>query len=291
MSRLFEALRRSEQERVGRDSVEPGPPGLPSDLLQTVEKESFGFEEVRSLPPAPRPLSRLVTLTQERSLGAEKFRLLATRLKHLQERRQVKKVLVSSSITEEGKSLVAANLAVALSKGTQQKVLLLEGDLRHPALASLLGVNPPRGLSEWLQAEEPATKFFYRLAGLRLWFLPAGVSPEQPLELLQSARLGEIMNQLAGWFDWIIIDAPPLLPLADANSWARLSDGVLLVVREGKTPKKFLQKALESVDNLRLLGAVLNESTVQEHSYYDYYAGRTAGKNGRPSGKKNGPAT
>ncbi len=282
MSRLFDALRQSELRRSGQQfSVSRGSV-TPADLLQAVESEALGFKCIRCVQPVVLPESRLVALTDERSLGAEKFRLLATRLKYLQEQRKVQKLLVTSSIAEEGKSVVAANLAITLARRTKQKILLLEGDWRQPVLARLMGLKGLKGCSEWVQDKEPITKFFYQVDKLQLWFLPAGTVPEQPLELLQSSRLSELLRQLTGWFDWVVVDAPPLLPLADVSVWTRLTDGILLVIREGKTPKKLLQKALGTLDNPMLLGVVLNEVTAPDQQYYQRYSAKSWGhKNGR----------
>lgn len=282
MSRLFDALRQSELERSGSTPPGEAGPTLSSDLFHAIESDPYRFEQVRSLQPVVRPHSRLVALSDKRGLGAEKFQLLATRLKYLQEQGNVKKILVTSCVAKEGKSFVAANLAITLAQGTRQRILLLEGDLRQPVLSSLMGLNGLRGLSEWLQGKEPITKFFCRVSELQLWFLPAGASAQHPLELLRAGQLSDLLTQFTRWFDWVVIDSPPILPLADANIWAQLSDGLLLVVRQGQTPKKLVQKALENLDNPTLLGVVLNEATGEDHRYYGRYsAPRPAGKNSK----------
>jgi len=146
----------------------------------------------------------------------------------------------------------------------------------------LMGLKGLKGCSDWVQDKEPITKFFYQVDKLQLWLLPAGTVPEHPLELLQSSRLSELLRQLTGWFDWVVVDAPPLLPLADVSVWTRLTDGILLVIREGKTPKKLLQKALGTLDNPMLLGVVLNEVTAPDQQYYQRYSAKSWGhKNGR----------
>jgi len=150
--------------------------------------------------------------------------------------------------------------------------LLLEGDLRRPSLSKQFGLGSIPGLSEWLKGEPRPMKHIYRLEGPNLWFLPAGRPPENPLELMQSGRLSELLNQLSGWFDWIIIDSPPILPLADTSVWARLADGILLVTREGTTKKGMLQRGLQAIEQSKLLGAVVNSSANTDHSnYYQRY--------------------
>jgi len=299
MSRIFEALQRSESERTGTTVA---PPALATELLQVVEREAsalapkhapendvalqdFAAEEFanndlssfQSLPVSLPPDSKLVCLTAQESFGAEKFRFLGVRLRQLQQSRPLKKLLITSTIPEEGKSTVAANLAAILARRQQPKILLLEGDLRRPSLARQFGLGSIPGLSEWLKGEPRPIKHIYRLEGPNLWFLPAGRPPENPLELMQSGRLSELLNQLSAWFDWIIIDSPPILPLADTSVWARLADGVLLVTREGITKKQMLQRGLQAIEQSKLLGAVVNSSSNTDHSnYYQRYGHGTA---------------
>jgi len=112
----------------------------------------------------------------------------------------------------------------------------------------------------------------YHLEGAGFWFLPAGSPPEINLDLMQSERLAELMNQLTGWFDWIVIDSPPIVPLADTSIWVRSADGVLLVAREGTTQRRQLKRGLQALEPSKLLGVVLNSSTNPDHdSYYQRY--------------------
>jgi Mrp family chromosome partitioning ATPase len=128
------------------------------------------------------------------------------------------------------------------------------------------------GLCEWLSGETE-TRNIYRLESLGLWVLPAGTTPQNPLELMQSGKLAQLMDQLQGWFDWIVIDSPPVLPLADTSIWSRLSDGILLVTRKGTTEKQQLQRGLEALEKSKLLGALVNSSENAAHSdYYQRYS-------------------
>jgi capsular exopolysaccharide synthesis family protein len=228
--------------------------------------------EFPALEVAVTPASRLVYFTEPDSLAAEKFRFLGVRLRQLQQTRPLKKVLVTSTIPEEGKSLVSANLAGVLAR-RKQRVLLIEGDMRRPTLAQQFGLGRLAGLAEWLQSSQQTPSNIYRLGGPGLWLMPAGNPPANPLELMQSGRLSQLMKQLATLFDWIIVDSPPLLPLADTTVWARLTDGTLLVAREGKSQKKQLQRGLEALKTSDLLGVVLNGCSHSDNeNYYQRYA-------------------
>jgi capsular exopolysaccharide synthesis family protein len=306
MSNIFDALQRAESEIAGSNSPTFS---LVTELLQAAEQkvresalnveqlspeqrhpvhsidlsgptappaEYPGREDVERCPQLPVSLpeeSRLVSVCEEGSLGAEKFRFLAVRLRQLRQNRPLKKVLITSTIPQEGKSTVANNLACTLARKKQQKTLLLEGDLRRPSLAAQFGFGKLPGLCEWLSGQTETINI-YRLEGLGLWILPAGSAPENPLELMQSGKLATLMQQLEGWFDWIVIDSPPVLPLADASLWSRVADGVLLVTRKGTTEKQQLQRGLEVIEKSKLLGALVNGSENVAHS--DYYQRYTA---------------
>jgi capsular exopolysaccharide synthesis family protein len=238
-------------------------------------RSSGTFEDLEQCPVLAVSVpeeSHLVAVDKEESLGAEKFRFLAVRLRQLRQSRSLKKVLITSTIPQEGKSTVAANLACTLARRKQHKTLLLEGDLRRPTVAHKLGFGQVPGLCEWLRGETESMNV-YRIETLGLWVLPAGNAPENPLELMQSGKLAPLMEQLTEWFDWIIIDSPPVLPLADTSIWARLSDGILLVTRNGTTERQHLQRGLESLEKSKLLGALVNNSANAAHSdYYQRYS-------------------
>jgi len=303
MSHIFDALQRAETERSG---IELDACDLPAELLQIAESAAkvrpmasglealpeitlpladlgpgksgldkrhdapaIALESLESLPVTLQAHNKLVTVSQKEGLAAEKFRFLAVRLRHLQQRRQLKQLLITSTMPEEGKSTIAANLACTLATRRQQKVLLLEGDLRRPGLQSQFGLSRMVGLTEYLQGTVEVNLPIYRLDALGIWFLPAGRSAENPLELMQSSRLSLLFEKLKTVFDWIVIDSPPVLPLADTSVWTRLADGILLVTRQGRTDKDYLKRGLEALDSSKLLGALVNSSANAAHN--DYY--------------------
>ena len=203
MSRLFEALQRSEPDGFRFDFVPPetvaNQPPKPSQAQpQNGGSNGAEFGRFPSVPISAPADSRLVSLSENESLGAEKFRYLAVRLRQIQQGRPLKKVLITSTIPEEGKSMVSANLAVTLARRKQHKVLLLDGDLRRPSLAREFGLAHLPGLSEYLQGEPGPITNIYRLDGAGLWFLPAGKPPENPLELMQSGRLVGVARTVGG---------------------------------------------------------------------------------------------
>jgi len=277
MSRLFEALQRSEAERTGIESIVPAE--SVAELLQSAECETAHsietkpdatdlFASATVLHPSPATDSRLICLTDQGGLGAEKFRVLGLRLRHMREKRKLR-IVVTSTIPEEGKSVIAANLAINQARSKVLKTILIDGDLRRPTQAKYFGFSRGLpGLSECLRGERRLAEVVYRLDGAGLYFLPAGLAPENPIERMQSGRLADILEHLNGLFDWVVIDTPPMFPLADTPLWTKLADGVLLVTREGVSEKKMLARAAEAIDRSTLLGIVVNSCGASEHEYY-----------------------
>jgi capsular exopolysaccharide synthesis family protein len=228
------------------------------------------FAKFPSLELSPAPEARLVCLTDGESLAAEGFRLLGVRLRHLRQERPIRKVLVTSTCPQEGKSTVAANLACSLALKTRSRTLLLDGDLRRSSLSLLFGLEGRPGISECLDGQETVENCIHYVQRAGIWILPSGV-PSRALELMQSAKLSALMEQLKTWFDWVIVDSPPVLPLADTSVWARLADGILLVTRRGITERWQLKRGLEALDSKKLIGAVLNDSSSPARGDYYYY--------------------
>jgi capsular exopolysaccharide synthesis family protein len=267
MSRIFEALQQYKTELNGSPAADQVLP----DFLTEAPAQVETVQPDESIPLVFGPQQRLVALSEPDGLGAEKLRVLATRLR--QRKRvvpQLTRLLITSSIRGEGKSVMSANLASTLAL-QQQRTLLIDGDLRCPSLCAILGTQPLPGLSEWSQEERRIDSFIRRAGDLPLWFLPAGEPSGQPGSVLETVKMAQMMTEIAGHYDWVIVDSPPLPPFADSRQWATMVDAVLLVVREGITPKSLLQSCFESIDPKKLLGTILNDAATVANNYYRGY--------------------
>jgi len=236
----------------------------------SADERSEILSRFQSLPISLPSQSRIVCLTDRDSPAAEAIRLLGVRLRDLRRIRPLKKVLITSTIPQEGKSTIAANLACVLAQMPDQKTLLVEGDLRRPSLSQMFGIQKCHGLNDWLRGEFGPFADIFHLEKAGLWLLPAGNAVSNPIELLQSQKLSSVMEQLSAWFDWIIIDSPPVLPLADTSVWMRLADGILLVTRQGTTEKQQLQNGIKALDSKKVLGAIVNSSMASAYGAYYY---------------------
>lgn len=204
--------------------------------------------------------SPLVILEGKRTFVAEQFRRIRTSLSYLGLNSQKKKILVTSSLSGEGKSFVATNLALSLAM-TGKKVILLEFDLANPSLSQKLNVNYEKGASSYLWGEaEPEEVIKRTQAHENLFFIPAGPLPENPSELLMSDRVKDLLEYLEAIFDTIIIDSAPASLLSDAYVLSPMCDATLFVVKHRYTPKLYLQRLDEetSVNQLKNLGIIFN---------------------------------
>lgn len=270
MGRLYESLKRAEAE-----FRQPGPSidefVRTPDFMGGFIAEPLQLESVSTATMEIGAKSYLVALTDPKGLASEKFRALVARLEHLRKDRELKSLLITSSVVNEGKTLVTGNLAVTLAKHSGSKVLVIEGDLRRPALASFLGLKRLQGVHHWWSSrKENIAHYVYKINSLPLWFLGAGEPCDQPSQILQSPEFSEAFAQLTGPFDWILVDSPPMSPTVDVNLWSRLVDGMLLVVREGFAPVRAVEQGIASLDSPKLVGVVLNENSELARKNYYY---------------------
>ncbi len=268
MSRIFEALKQSGTSDLVQEA---GNSGNATEVIQQVAVGPVALSDCGTFSLSSTPQERLVSITDEHGLAAEKVRVLATKLRHIAARRPLKKLLVTSSMKGEGKSIVAANLAITMAKHSHARVLLLDADLRQPTLDEKLGCASQKSLADWWAQKTTVQEIVRKETTLPLWFLPAGQFSGQPLEVLQSDRFSDLVGQLNELFDWVIIDSPPLNPLADSRVLANLADGVIIVARERFTQVELLNKAIEAVEQKKLLGLVMNDTSIPESRYFPAY--------------------
>ncbi|MCU1241326.1 MAG: capsular exopolysaccharide family [Candidatus Acidoferrum typicum] len=212
----------------------------------------------------------------------EPFRTLRTRLYQLRETAPLKKVLITSALAGEGKTFVVTNLGQAIARERERKVLLIDADLRNPSLHKPLGAPLSPGLSDYLRGEASDPEIIQHGQEGNLCFIPAGNPGRDPSELLSNGMLDKLLDRVAPLFDWVIIDSPPCLPVADANLIGGLCDGVLLVLRAQSTPSAAAEKARKELQKRKVVGVVVN-FVEENQTYGDYY-----GHDGDPGSPKVG---
>jgi len=205
---------------------------------------------------------------------AEAIRRVRTALQFSTAEEECRMVLVTSSQPTEGKSLMAANLAISLSQAGQ-RVLLIDTDMRKARQHELMKVKQAPGLSDLLVGNAKANDAMRRTESKSLWVMPSGQHPPNPAELLNSARFRNLLSSLGEHFDWVILDSPPVMAVTDASVIAHLTTGVVFVVGSEQVNRHVARNAVEQLraSKATILGAILNRVDVRRNPYYyaNYY--------------------
>lgn len=211
--------------------------------------------------------SRLIALRDPRSPAAEAYRTLRTNIRFASLDKPLRTILATSSVPDEGKSTTIANLAVTIAQA-EQRVILVDCDLRRPTLHTLFGVSNTTGLTSMMLQEDSAAPL-QPTAVPSLMLLPSGPPPPRPADVLGSRRMDAVIATLLEQADIVLFDTPPINAVTDAAVLATKVDGVLLVFRSGSTRRdgaRDARRLLEKV-NAHIVGVVLTDVRAERNQY------------------------
>jgi receptor protein-tyrosine kinase/non-specific protein-tyrosine kinase len=220
----------------------------------------------------------IVTACEAASPVSEEYKKLKSRIIDLTTREGFKNTLaVTSSVSDEGKSITAVNLAVSLSQEYDHAVILIDADLRRPSLHTYLNRTPGKGLSDCLAGDSDPDSVLMPIGSNKLSFFPAGKRINDPVEFFASRKMQSFMQDLkARYADrYIIIDTPPVLLFAETKKISAFADGTVLVVKEGLATLENISEAIDILKGSNVLGIVYNNASMNNHdgrSYYHYYS-------------------
>jgi len=216
---------------------------------------------------------RLTVLSDPQSIASQQYGILTLKVQRWREQTGARVLVVTSAAGGEGKSLTALNLSMALASSVEGRVLLVDCDLRRPQVHERLGLSAPSGFSDLLALNDRDVSPFVTKMG-NLYVMPGGTQLSDPLGLLSSRRTRDILSRLREEYELIVLDSPPIVPIADSHFLAGLADGVMLVIRARQTSRELLQRAVESLGATNILGVVLNDVEYGDTRYayaYRYY--------------------
>jgi len=216
--------------------------------------------------------SRLVSFTSPGSFAAEQYQGLRLTIERLTRTQGAQVLAITSPAAGEGKTLTAVNLAGALARESEARVLLIDADLRRPAVATTLGLPASPGLTDLLAGEDlNLSDVVQRVPPFQLSVIPSGTAGSAIHRLLRSPRFEPLLQRARQEYDVVIVDTPPLLPVFDSAVLARIVDQMLVVVAANQTPRKLLGEALNLVDPAKVMGIVFNRDDRPLFGYYDAY--------------------
>lgn len=246
-----------------------------------IERLRLDTEEIRSLEPKIPTFKgnidpKLACLQNPTSAAGESFKTLRSKLIVTKSGKLCRTIMVTGAQPLDGKSLVAANLAVSIAQGINHYVLLVDCDLRRPSLHKKFGLKAKNGLREYLENGTSIAPYLLKTPLSKLTLLPAGKPMASPSELLSSQKMHLLIQEVRDRYKdrFVIFDTPPAHFIADTASLADLLDGVVLVVRSGKTNFELVKDVVESLGKKNILGIVFNatsEATRDYKYYYKYY--------------------
>jgi protein-tyrosine kinase len=278
MSRIEQAL---EKAASLRNTISPAPEKWENDgkavvqpIRQHIPPPPIGIDEIKVKTDNPF----LATIYDPHSPVSEEYRKLKSVLTaYINGDKFRNVIMVTSSVSGEGKSLTSLNLAITLAQELDHTVLLIDADLRKPSIEDYLGVKHSMGLSDYLTDGTPLSDLLVKTGIGRLTLLPAGKPLKNPVELFSSQKMKEFISEIKNRYPdrFIIIDTPPALPFAESRTLSTIVDGIVFVIREGKATPENISEAMKSLDAKKLVGSVFNAATMASLSgkYHSYYYG------------------
>lgn len=281
MGKFSEAIEKSEKNRdkietLHHDHVVEGQIDVP--------KKSFVAGLKPFLKSNKKNAPDLVTLNFPSSYESEQFRTLKTSLLFSSERTPPRSIMVTSAVPDEGKSFVAANLAVTFAQSMDEHVLLMDCDLRLPTVHKVFGLREDsKGLSDILAGNIEIPSGIHKTEIPKLSVIPGGRTPSNPAELLSSIRMQNLIKEVESRYDdrYIIIDSPPPLLTAETIAISHQVDGILIVVKHESTRRKDVKEMIDLIGVEKIIGVIVNRYDVRLAKYYGY------GKYGTYYGKTN----
>ena len=238
------------RKKISSDVLLPAVPGADQELPITADE--------------------LVVTTHPRSQIAEQYRRLRNSIQALNPDGASRTVAVTSAVQGEGKSVATLNMALALAEVPNLRVLVIDGDLQQPSLENYLGLPRCQGVTEVLRGALSLDQAVRQTSLPGLSLIGAGASPKNPSQLMGSDRLRSVVHQLKRRFDYVLIDTAPALVINDASLLGAISDGIVMVIRLGYTPRHLVEQAYNLLESLggNVLGTCLTGAAEEDEAAY-----------------------
>lgn len=309
MSRIYDALKKAEQESKQKLAAEPLPPAQPQ-AQHAKPAPPMSARAIPATPAAPGVPAVAAAVTQPAPAlpvstaanvninataapaptkpetkktpirifspagelrGAEELRRLRTKLQHAREKTPFRTLLVTSAVPGEGKTFISISLAHTLTMQHGARVLIIDADFRKPQLHTELGMPNELGLTDYLEGRCEAEAIIRTTPVPNMHVITGGNTSSHVAELAGSPRFAALTSSLSEEFEWVIVDTSPVIPVTDAALLARVCDATLLVVAASETSGDIAQAALKELKEANIIGVVLNRASRTSSKYRNYY--------------------
>ncbi len=279
MERIKQALEKAKAERDGLGAGRVAGPIVPSksdgvtndSTTPPLQESTIAYSRTRVEPPNPALLARNRVINGDGDkTGLTAYKMLRTQVLQRMNAKGWNALAITSPSAGDGKTLTSINLAISLARELHQTVLLVDMDLRNPSIHKYLGLKPGRGILGYLLDGLPMKDVLVNPGIERLVVIPGGEPVENSSEILASAAVGKLVDEMKSRYPsrMVLFDLPPVLLTDDALSFAPHVDAFLLVLREGKTDRQQLEHAMELLQDVPILGTTLNAAEVTSMPYY-----------------------
>ena len=301
MGKIYDALKKSKQRHkasgafdethdavvsaeADREDYFRRPVSLYKDVITPDDSSNHLLKKVEDLRQVNRDASfaktdvlydenyideNLVTLLKPQSFEAEQFKILRTNLLFPSSGKSPRTIMFTSSVPDEGKSLMSSNLAISIAQSIQEHVLLIDGDIRRPCIHTRFGFGNVPGLSEHLAKGLPLSSLILKTKVDKLSILPGGTPPHNPSELISSKQMFNLLQEVKYRYSdrFIVIDSPPPRLTAESYAISRQVDGVVVVIEYGSTSREMVSEIIKVIGKDKIIGVVLNKFDMRFASY------------------------
>ena len=264
MSRVYEALKKAEADRkqkIARTEISTAKPVYEEKKIDKEKVKSYKGLQIAEKNVEDQAHNLLVTLQGPLSQSADQFMKVCIRMVQNGQHSKKRVVLITSPLPQDGKTIIASNLAIGLASLPDTHVTLIDADLRKPGLHKMLGVSVNKGLGEYLEQRADISEIYYDTPVPRLFIIPGNKAYAHPEKILSSKRIQKLLKKLQTKYPtgYIVIDSSPTLFSTEPEILLNSVDSAIMVVRYGKTQKENLQRALDLLDKEKITGIIFNQ--------------------------------
>lgn len=272
MERIKQALELARQERQKHGGVRASGVTSMHKRSAGVADENIQYTVTRNIPIDALELRKKRILIDQNNSVADAYKILRTQILQRMREKGWNALAITSPNKAEGKTLTSINLAISLAREMDYTVLLVDTDLRKPAVHHHLNFHVEKGLSDYLKSDIPINEILVHPQGIsKLVILPAGHAVDNSSELLSSPKMMRLVDELKNRYPSriVLFDLPPILTYSDALAFSPLIDAMLVVIEDGQTQRNDLRQAFEMLQGVDVIGTVLNKAYSTERDYGD----------------------